>query len=195
MVTNLYFNNYFMDQNNAQEALYKAIKTTGKNTFIGGIMFVVVFLILDAGMIISLTDPNSKSDKGFSLAIFIILLLFTLLALSVIAKGFKMLNPESSNLIRALNENPERIVWVYKKVSTTTYKAYGVLTVGKTRKESLMIGYVDQKLPEEITTNSNDIEGIMTYLQKKLPKATFGYTKELLAQFSKKPNLLLKNNG
>jgi hypothetical protein len=87
-----------------------------------------------------------------------------------------------------LEQTPQRVVWVYKKVSSGS--AYGV-TVARF---SFVIFALDNKRRVQVRLPARDADRLLDILQAELTHATFGYSRELERQYKSDPKSLRKND-
>ncbi len=84
-----------------------------------------------------------------------------------------------------VEQHPKRIVWVYKKVSSSSM--YGV-TVARF---SFLIFGLDNKRRVQVRLPARDADRLLEELSIKLDHITFGYSPELERKYRKNPQALL----
>lgn len=85
------------------------------------------------------------------------------------------------DVVALLEEHPERVVWVYKQISTGT--AYG-LTVARF---SFVVFGLDDKHRVAVRLPAQDADRLIEELNAQLHHATFGYSAELERRYRNNP--------
>lgn len=85
------------------------------------------------------------------------------------------------DVVALLEEHPERVVWVYKEISTGT--AYGV-TVARF---SFVVFGLDDKHRVRVRLAARDADRLIEELNAQLRHATFGYSAELERRYKNNP--------
>lgn len=91
------------------------------------------------------------------------------------------------DIVELLEEHPERVVWVYKKISTGSVS-------GVTVARFLFVVFgLDNKRLVEVRLPARDVDRLLEELHAQLRHATFGYSAELEREYRNNPQNLRRS--
>ncbi len=120
-------------------------------------------------------------------AILIISMILSLTGLKFLMETFKENETENARLLYVLEYSPKEIVWIYSII--TENMPFGI----RLFKKGMLLFKLNDGNEIGIPLPERDIRDISEKLQKILPHATFGYSKDKMQWYVVDPHLLYKD--
>lgn len=167
-----------------QKILFNGIKKDRNQQFILAFMFLLLAYLLYFRWAVEL--PTEMPSTTIFLRVIAGVLL--LLAGGLIFTAFKTIRIQKTKLFRSLNENPEKIVWVY------AYKLVPMPFGIKFSDTMTVFFYFIDGSSFDLRIPAENYDLLIKELNRKLPHATFGHSKQKEQLFRANPALLLRSD-
>jgi uncharacterized membrane protein len=127
---------------------------------------------------------------GFSQNIYILILSWVLIYYGIKYSwgALRVQRVEDSDLMKILTHEPEKIVWVYSVV--TNRMPFGF----QFSKKGLMYFKMIDGNDMSLTMSEKELKVVSRFLNRLLPHATFGYSKEKEKQYLEDPKYLIRHD-
>ncbi|MBD3362710.1 hypothetical protein GF362_03255 [Candidatus Dojkabacteria bacterium] len=169
------------------QELEKYIKSAYTKSARSSILAGIIIFVFSLFLVVVLFLDKSMNNATLILAVLFTIFIF-ILALYMIIRGIKLLNPNNSRVLDILKNEPHKVVWIYEvRVSHRSTKNVKT-NVGKQSLVKLMLDNGKQLFAFQ--TVPDDAQKLVAVFKKLLPHATVGYTKERMAQYKKNPESL-----
>ncbi|MFK7934723.1 MAG: hypothetical protein AB8G22_14525 [Saprospiraceae bacterium] len=144
-------------------------------------MQLIAAMVLTLGGWVTVYFAFTKSQLFAALGI-----IATLIGIRLSFRYAQRQSVEESYLVRLLFHQPDKIVWVYGLV--TQHQPFGF----NTTKSGVLYFYLVNGDNISVSLTAQKLKQVSFFLNRLLPKAVFGYTKERAQQYEHDPKSLLR---
>jgi len=141
----------------------------------------VIFIVLGIGTIVGSFFAPPTGLRGFLLGLGLIMI-------AAGAVNCAYYKSRYVDLADILSHNPERVVWVYRRVNTARVSGAQVAQF-----QFIVFGLADRR-QLQVRLPATVVDGLIQQIPQTLPGVTLGYSSELARQFRQNPESL-KNSS